>query len=165
MVGKIFEILKNIIKKIKKKFNMREDFDSLFNKFFGKKRKVDLTEDKNMINDFDNLFNMLNNFHVVNDDLKDTSEDNLGEPNEIERYKEDGYLFEKLIWYVNGGTIIKVNIIETPFDTKNKNGVEGKTYLQQKLDLAVLEERYEDAAILRDKIKALEEKDDSDLSE
>ena len=36
---------------------------------------------------------------------------------------------------------------------------------QQKLDMAVNEERYEDAVILRDKIKDLEEKDNLDLEE
>jgi hypothetical protein len=164
--GKIFEILNNIIKSIKRKFNMREDFDSLFNKFFGKKKRLESFDEEQDMQPIDDLIDKLNSFHVVTEDTQNSIyEKDLGEPDEIERYEEGGYVFEKMVWYVNGGTVIKVNMITTPFDVENIYEVEDKLYLQQKLDMAVNEERYEDAVILRDKIKDLEEKDNLDLEE
>ena len=145
---------------------MREDFDSLFNKFFGKKKRFDPFNEEDSMQPIDDLIDKLNSFHVVAPKMsEDNYEKDLGEPDEIEKYEEDGYVFEKMVWYVNGGTVIRVNMITTPFDVENIDEVEDKLYLQQKLDMAVNEERYEDAAILRDKIKKLEEKDDSDLKE
>ena len=145
---------------------MREDFDSLFNKFFGKKKRLVSFDEEQDIQPIDDLIDKLNSFHVVTTDRQDDMyQKDLGEPDEIEKYEEDGYVFEKMIWYVNDGTVIRVNMITTPFDVENIDEVEDKLYLQQKLDMAVNEERYEDAAILRDKIKKLEEKDDSDLKE
>lgn len=145
---------------------MREDFDSLFNKFFGKKKRLDSFDEEQDMQPIDDLIDKLNSFHVVTEDTQNSIyEKDLGEPDEIERYEEDGYVFEKMVWYVNGGTVIKVNMITTPFDVENIYEVEDKLYLQQKLDMAVNEERYEDAVILRDKIKDLEEKDNLDLEE
>lgn len=145
---------------------MREDFYSLFNKFFGKNKRFDPFNEEDSMQPIDDLIDKLNSFHVVAPNMiEDNHEKDLGEPDEIEKYEEDGYVFEKMVWYVNGGTVIRVNMITTPFDVENIGEVEDKLYLQQKLDMAVNEERYEDAAILRDKIKELEEKDDSDLKE
>jgi hypothetical protein len=163
MFGKLLEILNNIIKSIKK-VNMREDFDSLFNKFFGKNKQFNQPNKEGDVEPMEGLINNLNSFHPVTPSITENNyEKDLGEPNEVEEFEEDGYVFEKLVWYVNGGTVIKVNMITTPFDVENIYEVEDKLYLQQKLDMAVNEERYEDAVILRDKIKDLEEKDGSDL--
>lgn len=165
MFGKLLEILNNIIKSIKK-INMREDFDSLFNKFFGKKKRLDPVNKEEDMEPMNELIDRLNSFHVVVPNIgEENYEKDLGEPDEVEKYEEDGYVFEKMVWYVNGGTVIRVNMITTPFDVDNINEVEDILYLQQKLDMAVEEERYEDAAIFRDKIKEAQKKDDPNFKE
>jgi hypothetical protein len=77
----------------------------------------------------------------------------LGEPTHKETFKEDGFTFEKKVWETEYG---KISIIEMVSDENitDKNQIQ---ILNEKLDLAIREERYEYAAKIRDDIKKITE--------
>ena len=129
-----------------------ENFDDLFNKFFGKKKKE---EEEFMDKEAKKIIDMINSFKNINGDgnytgeelekLDDELEIKLGEPDEIE-YSTDGEMyFEKRMWYNPLGVIIKTLVSDEP--------LEPELPLEQQLENAVNVENYELAAILRDKIK------------
>jgi len=95
---------------------------------------------------FENLFNDGD----FNDWLSSFSNTKgLGEPTEINTIKKGGIEYEEKIWDTKDGYVRKLVIKQT----ENLDTVET---LQKELDLAVEEMRYEDAVILRDKIKVLQ---------
>lgn len=128
-----------------------ENFDDLFNKFFGKKKK----EEEFMDKEAKKIIDMINSFKNINGDgnytgeelekLDDELEIKLGEPDEIE-YSTDGEMyFEKRMWYNPLGVIIKTLVSDEP--------LEPELPLEEQLEKAVSVENYELAAELRDKIK------------
>ena len=129
-----------------------ENFDDLFNKFFGKKKKE---EEKFIDKEAKKIIDMINRFKNINGDgnytgeelekLDDELEIKLGEPDEIE-YSTDGEMyFEKRMWYNPLGVIIKTLVSDEP--------LEPELPLEEQLEKAVSVENYELAAELRDKIK------------
>lgn len=129
-----------------------ENFDDLFNKFFGKKKKE---EEKFIDKEAKKIIDMINSFKTINGDgnytgeelekLDDELEIKLGEPDEIE-YSTDGEMyFEKRMWYNPLGVIIKTLVSDEP--------LEPELPLEEQLEKAVSVENYELAAELRDKIK------------
>lgn len=129
-----------------------ENFDDLFNKFFGKKKKE---EEEFMDKEAKKIIDMINSFKNINGDgnytgeelekLDDELEIKLGEPDEIE-YSTDGEMyFEKRMWYNPLGVIIKTLVSDEP--------LEPELPLEEQLEKAVSVENYELAAELRDKIK------------
>jgi hypothetical protein len=129
-----------------------ENFDDLFNKFFGKKKKE---EEKFIDKEAKKIIDMINSFKNINGDgnytgeelekLDDELEIKLGEPDEIE-YSTDGEMyFEKRMWYNPLGVIIKTLVSDEP--------LEPELPLEEQLEKAVSVENYELAAELRDKIK------------
>lgn len=129
-----------------------ENFDDLFNKFFGKKKKE---EEKFIDKEAKKIIDMINSFKNINGDgnytgeelekLDDELEIKLGEPDEIE-YSTDGEMyFEKRMWYNPLGMIIKTLVSDEP--------LEPELPLEEQLEKAVSVENYELAAELRDKIK------------
>ena len=129
-----------------------ENFDDLFNKFFGKKKKE---EEEFMDKEAKKIIDMINSFKTINGDgnytgeelekLDDELEIKLGEPDEIE-YSTDGEMyFEKRMWYNPLGVIIKTLVSDEP--------LEPELPLEEQLEKAVSVENYELAAELRDKIK------------
>lgn len=110
-------------------------------------------------NDFENLFNNSNNnrdkqIKKIIEQLLNFSkpterfEGKLGEPTKVEQFEEDGYTFEKQTWVTEAGVITKIEMIGSPF--KNRSS---ELSLEAKLAKAIEEERYEDAAKIRDEIK------------
>ena len=84
--------------------------------------------------------------------MKESSDNfgnDLGEPKSVSRYEENGYTFEKTEWENQYGTIVSVEMISSPFET---SGIKKELQLEKQLILAVDEERYEDAAKIRDEI-------------
>lgn len=130
-----------------------ENFDDLFNKFFGKKKEDGEFIDK----EAKKIIDMINSFKHINSDgvytgkelekLDDELDTKLGDPDEIE-YSTDGEMyFEKRMWYNPLGVIIKTLVSDEPLGPELP--------LQEQLEKAVSVENYELAAELRDKIKKM----------
>ncbi len=150
MIGTSFDmvlLIKTIFKRIKVMF---EDFDELYERYFGKKNKF---EENDEMKKMKNLVDKLNFEDITGEE---SSEDELGEPNECVTFEENGYTFEKCIWNLEHGTVVKVQMISSPMDTGFINKPTKKT-LDERLAIAIEEERYEDAAKLRDEINARKE--------
>lgn len=94
-----------------------------------------------------NLINNLNNFEGDENPF----EGDLGEPTKVVRFEENGYTFEKRVWELESGSIIKIEIVGTPYDKAFASKKE--LTLEDKLKLAIEEERYEDAAEINKQIK------------
>ena len=113
-------------------------FDN-FEDFFNEKNK----NNKKLQKFIESLLNM-------RESLKKNDESELGEPKSVSRYEEDGFTFERTEWENEHGTLIKIEMIDTPLET---NGAKKELPLEKQLELAISEERYEDAARIRDEIK------------
>lgn len=112
---------------------MFEEFDDLFNNLFNQRKRKNL----------ESLREFMDKFKFNNeDDLNNT------EPTTKRLYKKNGFTFQESVWENELGRIVKVQLVSTPFDE-----VKTELSLEEKLKLAVKEERYEDAAKLRDEIK------------
>ena len=133
-----------------------ENFDDLFNKFFGKKKEEDdflNKEAKKIIDMIDSFKHIKPDGNYTGDELNKLDEEldtQLGEPDDIE-YSSDGEMyFEKRMWYKPLGVIIKTLVSDEPFEAIN---LKPELPLNEQLEIAVNEENYELAAELRDKIK------------
>lgn len=130
---------------------MIDGFDELFDKFFGGKK------DENNKSKIDDLINRLNNFkEITGNEIDENSE--LGEPDIVEEYTKGGITYEKKIWEINGGKIVKIEIkhvktddmIEIPRKIIPSRFKE--TSLEEQLEYAISVEDYEKAAQIRDAI-------------
>lgn len=134
---------------------MTDKFDDLFNDFLGKnnKKKI-LKKDENQEFDAEKeeqikgLINMLDNIEHV-----DSIDEQLGEPNKIESFEEDGFHFEKRTWYAFGGELVKVVMVDIPYTTITQEKPVNSQTLEELLVEAVENEDYEIAANIRDEIK------------
>jgi len=131
-------------------------FDELYNDFFSGRNK---NKDKDNDDPFERmrkLVNSLNNFNEIDSDGTNPLEEDLGVPDESYEFEENGYTYVKRVWNLEHGSVVKIEMVDSPLDigfTPKK-----KLSIEDKLELAVQEERYEDAAKLRDKIKSRVEK-------
>lgn len=125
-----------------------------------------------MFDNFDEFFNKKNNNNEklqkfieslmnMRESLKNDDESKLGEPKSVSRYEENGYTFERTEWENEHGTVVKIEMVGSPFET---SGIKKEMPLSKQLELAIAEERYEDAARIRDEIKN-EKNNISDLSD
>jgi hypothetical protein len=131
-----------------------ENFDDLFNKFFGKKKEEDdfLNKEAKKIIDMNDSFKHIKpDGNYTGDELNKLDEEldtQLGEPDDIE-YSSDGEMyFEKRMWYKPLGVIIKTLVSDEPLGPP-----EAELPLEEQLENAVQVKNYELAAELRDKIK------------
>lgn len=113
---------------------MFEDFDELFNSLFNQRKRNNLDS----LNEF---INKLRNDNMENPDN--------GEPTSKRTYVKNGFTFEETTWENEFGKMVKVELIDTPLNRPKVKEIS----LEEKLELAIKEERYEDAAKLRDAIK------------
>lgn len=118
---------------------MFESFEDFLNNLNGKSEKNE--EIKKFIEKMMNMRESLDN----------NDESELGEPSSVSRFEKNGYTFEKTEWENEHGKIVKVEMVNTPFET---SGIEKEMPLEKQLELAVAEERYEDAAKIRDEINS-----------
>ena len=126
-------------------------FDDLFNDFLNDKSNNNKDDNTNMMGDlFKNISNMKN---FDKEGLMKELDKNLGEPDEIKSYEENGVFFQKQIWHTKHGQIIKTIISDVPFKKKKT-----RVPLENQLEIAVEEENYELAAKLRDRISKREAK-------
>lgn len=129
-----------------------------FNNFFGE-------FDKNSINDFEKFIEKIMN---LRNSLKNDNESLLNEPLSVERFNQDGYTFEKTIWKTENGLVTKIEMVDTPFEQKEKPIVKERLDeipLEVQLVRAIEEERYEDAAKIRDEINNINKISLNDLSQ
>lgn len=135
---------------------MIDGFDELFDMFFGNNKN------ENNKSKIDDLINRLNNFKdITGEELNENSE--LGEPTSIEEYTKNGIIYEKKVWEINGGKIVKIEIKEVKMDTPIDIPINikptsrfNKASLEDKLQYAIDNENYEEAARLRDEIAKLD---------
>ena len=139
---------------------MSKTFDDLFNEFLKNlKKEAEETEKLDLPNASENsddvsdlarkLIDMISNANPINEEDEDAIDNTLGKPDKIEFYNEDNMFFEKRIWYVNGGELIKIIVSDEP---SLNIAPKPKKSLQEQLDIAVENEEFEKAATLRDKM-------------
>ena len=125
-------------------------FDDLFDSFFN---RDDEEENKNNSIDDDakKIISMINSFKQIDPDseagdaIDDELNFKLGEPDEIKYYEDDGMYYEKRIWFMEHGMIVKTIASDEP--------LEPLPSLEEQLEIAIEAEDYETAAKLRDQIK------------
>ena len=94
---------------------------------------------------------MINNFKEIDpesdaaDAIDDELDFKLGEPDEIKYFEDDGMYYEKRIWFMEHGMIVKTIASDEP--------LEPQPSLEEQLATAIETEDYETAAKLRDQIK------------
>ena len=127
-------------------FDNFDDFESLFEKYFGKSKpsEVDSDELDSFIEMIEKLNGLTDSFNLTDGGF-DPDEDDLGEPDDIIFFEENGFSFQKTTWDCDGGKIVKVEMLSTPIDKPNIS-------YKEQLNIAIDSEKYEEAARLRDKI-------------
>jgi excinuclease UvrABC helicase subunit UvrB len=97
------------------------------------------------LNEFDDLFNdgFLN---------KKTNLDETKLNKEVEEGEDENYKWKKETWSSADGSFFKTKTYYTPKFLSKKE----LSLLKKELELAVKEERYEDAAKIRDEIKSID---------
>jgi hypothetical protein len=133
---------------------MNETFDDLFEDFFKKKteNQPDIRDEIKKIMDTISKFRKLGS----EEELDDAIDNELGEPNEVEEYIENGFLFKKLTWNTPHGSYIKLvvtDIVDNNGEYEPENIVTKTKSLQEQLEEAVEAENYPLAIKLRDEIK------------
>jgi len=119
------------------------DFEELFNRF-NRSRKI---SDKDGFQDF---------LNKVRDSINNSNEDSFGEPISVERFMDGGIMFEKSTWETEHGRITKIEMVNNHFEKPIIKERENELPLETQLKRAIEEERYEDAAQIRDKMKNIE---------
>jgi len=126
------------------------EFDNLFNDFFSKRPKIGPMNDE-----LKKLMETLQSFkNIANEEeLDDKIQSELGEPDEIHEYDQEGLHYKKLIWNTPHGQFFEVFIsrLADDFPPVPREKVQPKS-LQEQLDAAVEAEDYELAIKLRDQI-------------
>jgi hypothetical protein len=123
-----------------KKMKKKNEFDVLFELYFGSKKKIkDLVKRITDIEIFDNKIH----------ERIDVSDMDLGEPDEITQFKDGIFLFNKMTWHTDKGTIVRVEMVNEDYKPKS---------LQEQLDEALLKEDYDKAIKIRDLINKKNEK-------
>jgi hypothetical protein len=143
---------------------MNEEFNDLFNENFGE----DDDSRNEGLNKIIDLMSRLNQGGGL--DGFDPDEASLGKPTTIREFERDGVTFEESTWETPHGTIVRITTkddIEFSPDFFNNNNIPfGKTYerevelsLEDRLEMVVKSEDYEEAAIIRDLIIERDNKD------
>jgi len=110
----------------------------------------DFFNDKNGDADFNEFLKRL---LKMSDSIKKDDKSGLSEQLSVEIFKEDGYTFEKTVWKTEDGLITKIEMVGTPFEEIGKQTTLNVVPLEVQLTKAIEEERYEDAAKIRDEIE------------
>lgn len=103
-------------------------------------------------------FTQNNPLEPMNEDFEKKLDMELGKPDKIEFYEEDGMFFEKRTWHTPNGDMIK--LIASQDSSILSQPPKPEKSLQVQLDEAIKDEDYEKAASIRDKM--LKNKKDND---
>ena len=125
-------------------------FDDLFNDFINPKNKKG-KKDVPFISELKNLMDALNNFKTFDPEEGEEIQSQLGEPDEVQKFTEDGMYFTRLIWNTPHGKFIKVVATNDP-DAFELPTFDKPKSLQEQLDEALEAEDYLLAAKLRDEM-------------
>jgi hypothetical protein len=137
---------------------MDKNFDDLFNEFF--KRNSPFGDFKTWMNDAESIFKMFG--HALNDSfdesLEQEFEKNLGKPDEVRYFTQNGMYFEKSIWHTKNGDMVKTVMSDDPsvfgdnieFEDENVSTKKKEKPLELQLEEALEREDYERAAEIRD---------------
>lgn len=137
---------------------MNKNFDDLFNEFF--KRNSPFGDFKTWMNDAESIFKMFG--HALNDSfdesLEQELEKNLGKPDEVRYFTQNGMYFEKSIWHTQNGDMVKTVMSDDPkvfgdnieFEDENVPSKKKEIPLELQLEEALEREDYERAAEIRD---------------
>jgi hypothetical protein len=137
---------------------MDKNFDDLFNEFF--KRNSPFGDFKTWMNDAESIFKMFG--HALNDSfdesLEQEFEKNLGKPDEVRYFTQNGMYFEKSIWHTQNGDMVKTVMSDDPsvfgdnieFEDENVSTKKKEKPLELQLEEALEREDYERAAEIRD---------------
>jgi hypothetical protein len=141
---------------------MDKSLDDLFDDFF-KRNKINPNDDiNNELSDIaKKMIDMLQSFGELDSNNIDIDKINieedfnfddneLGTPDKIEFFTEDDLYFERRIWYTENGEFVQLIISDEP--NINSQTKDKKQLLEDKLEKAIIEENYEEAAKLRDEI-------------
>ena len=129
-------------------FDNFDEFESLFEKYFGKSKRSEINSEE-----LDSFAEMIEKLNDLTDSFNLTEsgfepdEDDLGDPDKVVFFDENGFSFRKTTWNVDGGKVVKVEMISSPIDEPKQISHE------EQLKLAVESEDYEKAAKLRDIIR------------
>jgi len=126
---------------------MKKTFDELYKEFFNKKQvaKKRKVKPKPIEDEKDMYIDMLSDSEYISKYIN-----SLGDPNKVEFYNEGDVFYEKRIWHTELGDVVKIIISDEPFFQVSP--IPEKT-LEENLAIAVENEDYEKAAVLRDLIK------------
>lgn len=128
---------------------MDKTFDEMFNEFFSNRDEFFKNNniDKRLRQEAINMIEMLKHFGITDESLQKELDTNLGTPDKVENYVENGLSFERSVWYTDNGEIVRIITTEAPFTTK-----ETEKSLEMQLKDAIDNEDYLKAAKLRDLI-------------
>ena len=148
---------------------MDKTFDDLFNEFFKEEPKKDEPkvtpniENKNLPNEIKRILDNIGgieNTDSIDEYIEKEIDANLGEPDKIEHFTDNGVFYEKKIWHTPSGDFVKVIFKDSPFGTVQsiKEAPVGHSLievLEAELEKALKNEQYEKAAELRDNISKI----------
>ena len=122
---------------------------------FLSKPEDDVSDDiRKNINNIVDMFTNPNNNGLNNpNEIEKNFHANLGTPDNIHCYSEDGVDYEKRTWFTPKGKIVKIFTLGESLIPNFNYLVKKKLTLEEKLENAVKGEDYEKAAIIRDLIK------------
>lgn len=119
------------------------------------KLKKQLFDAINRMNNLENAFAELFKFNDLSErKIQFDAEKELGEPDKVERFIENGFTFEQKVWHTPKGDYVICELVENPINIKKKPLFKEKS-LEERLVDAVNDENYELAAQLK---KMIDEK-------
>ena len=139
---------------------MSKTFDELFNDFLRRCKKKS-QKPSEPSNNFDaiKLINLLDKISILNNVDEDTEKSldiSLGNPDKIEYYMEDDLYCEKRSWNTPNGVLVKLTMSDTPLEeadySDNKKSSKNIS-IEERLELAIKNEDYEEAARLHKEIE------------
>ena len=126
--------------------DLGDELNNMFNDWERRMRARKKNIDENEESMFDSFISNIKHNTSLGDDFSKLKE--LGEPDDIEEFEEEGVKFVKKTWITEEGEYI---MMETVMD-ESGNIFTGSKSLDEQLEEALENEEYEKAAELRDKI-------------
>jgi hypothetical protein len=125
---------------------MSSIFDDLFDKFFNRRKTKKKPPEKEVLKPNTDFVNKL--MKSIKD--MENFEKNFGPATKVEYYEKDGVYYRREIWKIDGGEMVHVVGQTHPFKEEAP-----KLSIEEQLAIAIENEDYEEAAILRDKINLI----------
>ncbi len=124
---------------------MSSIFDDLFDKFFNRRKTKQKPPEKELKPSSDFVNKLMKSIKDM-----ENFDKNFGPPTKVEYYEKDGVYYKRDIWKIDGGEMVHVVGQTHPFKEEPK-----QLSIEEQLAIAIENEDYEEAAILRDKINLI----------